>query len=83
MNASIFILAAALNAGNAEFDRVAAEGAARITLDRFAASLAREGLPQGVPRTGREGNRKRSARRYGRTRRKALSATRPMPCAKD
>ena len=48
MNASIFILAAALNAGNAEFDRVAAEGAARITLDRFAAGLARDGLPHGV-----------------------------------
>ena len=48
MTASIFILAAALNAGNAEFDRTAAEGAARITVDRFAAELAREGLSQGV-----------------------------------
>lgn len=38
------LLAASLSAGNAEFDRTAAEGAARISFDRFTAACARKGL---------------------------------------
>jgi len=47
MTFSAIVLAAALNAGNAEFDRTAAEGAARITIDRAAAAIAERGLPKG------------------------------------
>ena len=36
MTVSVLLLAAALSAGNAEFDRTAAEGAARISAARFA-----------------------------------------------
>ena len=48
MTLSIFILAAALSAGNAEFDRSAAEGAARIALGRFAHELAERGPAPGT-----------------------------------
>lgn len=47
MIGAAFLLAATLSAGNAEFDRTAAEGAARISLNRFAAELVRTGLPTG------------------------------------
>ncbi len=43
MTIAAVFFAAALSAGNAEFDKVAAEGAARITMDRFAADLAGKG----------------------------------------
>lgn len=47
MTATVLLLAAALSAGNAEFDRTALEGAARIALDRQTAELVRTGLPTG------------------------------------
>lgn len=47
MTFPILLLAAALSAGNAEFDRTAAEGAARITVERFAADLAAKGPESG------------------------------------
>lgn len=40
----VLLLAASLSAGNAEFDRTAAEGAARISFDRFTAACARKGV---------------------------------------
>ena len=43
MSVSVVLLAAALSAGNAEFDRTAAEGAARISAARFAAEMVRRG----------------------------------------
>ena len=43
MTCSVLLLAAALSAGNAEFDRTAAEGAARISAARFAAEMVRRG----------------------------------------
>ncbi len=43
MTSFVLLLAAALSAGNAEFDRTAAEGAARITARRFATELAAKG----------------------------------------
>ena len=43
MTVSVLLLAAALSAGNAEFDRTAAEGAARISAARFAAEMVRRG----------------------------------------
>ena len=42
------ILSSMLSAGNAEFDRTASEGAARITMGRFVRSLRQSGLPSGV-----------------------------------
>ena len=49
MNAGYCImLAAALSAGNAEFDRTSAESAARISMNRFAAELSRTGPGKGV-----------------------------------
>ncbi|MCR5414078.1 MAG: hypothetical protein K6F50_05045 [Kiritimatiellae bacterium] len=42
------LLAASLSAGNAEFDRAAIEGAAKITMDRFAASVAEGGFADGM-----------------------------------
>ncbi|MBS7286223.1 MAG: hypothetical protein KIH06_03060 [Kiritimatiellae bacterium] len=42
------ILSSMLSAGNAEFDRTASEGAARITMGRFVRSLRLSGLPSGV-----------------------------------
>ena len=48
MNMIVFILAAVLSAGNAEFDRTAAEGAARITLERAKAELKSSGPAAGT-----------------------------------
>lgn len=48
MNALVLILAAALSAGNAEFDRTAAEGAARITLQRVKDELKVNGPAAGT-----------------------------------
>ncbi len=48
MTCSIFLLAAALSAGNIDFDRTATEGAARISLARSAADLMRTGMPTGT-----------------------------------
>ena len=42
------VFAAALSAGNAEFDRTAAEGAAKIAMARFGKSLAENGAAAGV-----------------------------------
>ncbi len=50
MIGSVMLLAAALSAGNAEFDRVAAEGAARIAARRHATVLAEKGPGDGVLR---------------------------------
>ena len=47
MNVAVLMLAAALSAGNAEFDRTAAEGAARIAVGRFRAELVRMGPGDG------------------------------------
>ena len=48
MMMGVLVFAAALSAGNAEFDRVAAEGAARITLERVTAELKTQGPAAGV-----------------------------------
>lgn len=48
MMMSCILLASALSAGNAEFDRAAAESAARITLERFARELREKGPGDGV-----------------------------------
>lgn len=45
---SCLMLASALSAGNAEFDRTAAEGAARITMERYVRELREKGLQKGV-----------------------------------
>lgn len=45
---SCLMLASALSAGNAEFDRTAAEGAARITMERYVKELRDKGLQKGV-----------------------------------
>lgn len=45
---SCLMLASALSAGNAEFDRTAAEGAARITMERFARELRGKGPGDGA-----------------------------------
>ncbi|MBR2356065.1 MAG: hypothetical protein IKA69_06785 [Kiritimatiellae bacterium] len=42
------VFAAALSAGNAEFDRTASEGAAKIAMARFGKSLAESGAAPGV-----------------------------------
>ena len=42
------VFAAALSAGNAEFDRTASEGAAKIAMARFGKSLAENGAAAGV-----------------------------------
>ena len=42
------VFAAALSAGNAEFDRAASEGAAKIAMARFGKSLAENGAAPGV-----------------------------------
>ena len=51
MIGKMLLLAAALSAGNAEFDRSAAEGAARITFARARRELVSEGPSEGVLRT--------------------------------
>lgn len=48
MNLIPLMLAAALSAGNAEFDRTAAEGAATIAMGRVRAELKSRGAPSGV-----------------------------------
>ncbi len=50
MIGTVVLLAAALSAGNAEFDRIAAEGAARIAARRHATDLAGKGPGDGVLR---------------------------------
>jgi len=45
---SAIIVAAALSAGNAEFDRAASEGAAKIAMARFGKALAENGAAEGV-----------------------------------
>ena len=45
---SCIFLASALSAGNAEFDRNAAESAARITMDRFVREMRENGLESGI-----------------------------------
>lgn len=45
---SAIMFAAALSAGNAEFDRAASEGAAKIAMARFGKSLAENGAAAGV-----------------------------------
>ncbi|MGN0853921.1 MAG: hypothetical protein ACI4R9_00200 [Kiritimatiellia bacterium] len=47
----VLLLAAALSAGNAEFDRHAAEGAARITFARARRELVTQGVPEDFLRT--------------------------------
>ena len=42
------LLAASLSAGNAEFDRAATEGAARITMARYADEIRTKGLSEGI-----------------------------------
>lgn len=42
------LLAASLSAGNAEFDRAASEGAARITMARYADEIRTKGLSEGI-----------------------------------
>lgn len=51
MMGKILLLAAALSAGNADFDRSAAEGAARITFARTRQELVTQGLPAGFLRS--------------------------------
>ena len=48
MALSAIMFAAALSAGNAEFDRAASEGAAKIAMARFGKSLAESGAAPGV-----------------------------------
>ncbi len=48
MMGCVFLLAAALSAGNAEFDRTAAEGAARIAARRHVIELTTQGPTTGV-----------------------------------
>ncbi|MBO7236540.1 MAG: hypothetical protein J6V45_00465 [Kiritimatiellae bacterium] len=48
MMMSCLLLASALSAGNAEFDRNAAESAARITMDRFVREMRENGLESGI-----------------------------------
>jgi len=45
---SAIMVAAALSAGNAEFDRAASEGAAKIAMSRFGKALAENGAAAGV-----------------------------------
>ena len=42
------LIAASLSAGNAEFDRAATEGAARITMARYAEEVRNKGLAEGI-----------------------------------
>lgn len=48
MMLSCLLFASVLSAGNAEFDRTAAEGAARITMERFRQEMRENGLEAGV-----------------------------------
>jgi len=48
MNTTVFLLAAALSAGNAEFDATARDGARDIALARAAAELREKGPPPGA-----------------------------------
>ena len=48
MMLSCLLFASVLSAGNAEFDRTAAEGAARITMERFRQEMRENGLDSGA-----------------------------------
>lgn len=48
MMLSCLLIASALSAGNAEFDRTAAESAARITMERFQREMREKGLERGA-----------------------------------